>query len=77
MMGGKVINLKAVITVVAKLLMYLGFVPGCIFIFLGCYLLNDFANQNIQVYEGAYVSFVVFVISVSYTHLTLPTILLV
>lgn len=55
-------HLRAAITVIAKLLIYLGFVPGCILIFLGCYLLNDFADQNIQVYEDAYGSFVVFVI---------------
>ena len=55
-------HLREAITVIAKLLMYLGFVPGCILIILGCYLLNDFADQNIQVYEDAYGSFVAFVI---------------
>ena len=55
-------HLIAAITVVVKLLICVGFVPGCILIFLGCYLLNDFADQNIQVYEDAYGSFVVFAI---------------
>lgn len=47
---------------VGKALIYFGFGLGCILIFASCYLLNDFADQNIQVYEDAYGSFVVFVI---------------
>ena len=54
--------LREAITTIGKALICVGFGLGCILIFLGCYLLNDFADQNIQVYEDAYGSFVVFVI---------------
>ena len=55
-------RLRIVITAIGKALIYVGFGLGCILIFASCYLLNDFADQNIQVYEDAYGSFVVFVI---------------
>ena len=54
--------LREVITAIGNALIYVGFGLGCILIFAGCYLLNDFADQNIQVYEDAYGSFVVFAI---------------
>ena len=55
-------SLSVAITAIGKASIYVGFGLGCILIFASCYLLNDFADQNIQVYEDAYVSFVVFVV---------------
>ena len=55
-------RLRRAITAIGKALIHVGFGLGCILIFASCYLLNDFADQNIQVYEDAYGSFVVFVI---------------
>ena len=54
--------LKEAIAAIGKALIYVGFGLGCILIVAGCYLLNGFSDQNIQVYEDAYGSFVVFAI---------------
>ena len=54
--------LKEAIAAIGKALIYVGFGLGCILIVAGCYLLNGFSDQNIQVYEDAYGSFVVFAV---------------